>query len=97
MLWKQASDERLYLNREVGGTGLKLMPDVYKETRPRVAYLMSKSENKWTQAAERKKTLKVENAVVTEAQTTTEEMQLKIEENAMQLDGERIKQERKPT
>ena len=73
------------------------MPDVYKETRPRVAYLMSKSENKWTQAAQRKKTLKVENAVVTEAQTTTEEVRLKIEENAMQLDGERIKQERKPT
>ena len=97
MLWKQASDERLYLNREDGGTRLKLMRDVYKETRLRVAYLMSKSENKWTQAAQRKKTLKVENAVVTEAQTTTEEMRLKIEENAMQLDGERIKQERKPT
>ena len=51
MLWKQASNERLYLNREDGGTGLKLMRDVYKETRLRVAFLMSKSENKWTQAA----------------------------------------------
>ena len=43
------------------------MRDVYKETRLRVACYMSKSENRWIQAAWRRETLKEENAVVTEA------------------------------
>ena len=43
------------------------MQDVYKETRLRVACYMSKSENKWIQAVWGRETLKVENAIVTEA------------------------------
>ena len=93
MLGKQASNEIIYLKREDRERGLKSMPDVHKETRLRVACYMSKSENRWIQAAWRRETSNVENAVVTEARTTMEEvgMGLKFEENAMQLDGEQIR------
>ena len=99
MLGKQASDERLYLKREDGGRGLKSMRDLYKETRLRMACYMSKSENRWIQAARRRETLKVENAAVNEARTIMEEvgMRLKFDDNAIQLNGERIEQEWKPT
>ena len=46
VLGKQASNKRLYLKREDGGSGLKLMRDVFKETILRVACYMSKSENR---------------------------------------------------
>ena len=57
--------------------------------------LHAKSENKWIQAAWRREKLKIENAVVIEARTTMEEesMRLKFDDNVIQLDGERIKQE----
>ena len=99
MLGKQARDERLHLKREDGGIGIKSMRDVYKETRLRVVCCISKSENSWIQAAWSRKTLKVENADVTEAQTTMEEvgMIFKFGDNAIQLDGEQIKHEWKPT
>ena len=72
------------------------MRDVHEETRLRVACYMSKSENRWIQAAWSRETLKVENAVVTEARTTMEEvgMRLKFEDNAMQLNGEQIRKKR---
>ena len=101
MFGKQASDERLYLKREDGGRGLKSMRDldVYKETRLRVACYMSKSENWWIQAAWRRETLKEENAVVTEARTTIKEagITLEFKDNMIQLNGEKIDQEWKPT
>ena len=56
MLGKQASDERLYLKRDQGG--LKLMRDVYAETRTRVACYMCKSNNKWIKVALQRKTVK---------------------------------------
>ena len=54
-----------------------------------MAYYMSKSENSWIQAAWRRETLKVENAVVNEARTIMEEvgMRLKFDDNAIQLNG----------
>ena len=57
------------------------------------------SKNRWIQAAWRRETLKLENAVVTEARTTVEEvgMRLKFEDNAIQLHGEWINQEWKST
>ena len=60
---------------------------------------MSKSENRWIQAAWRRGLLKVENAVVTEAQTKIEEvsMTLIFDDDAIQVDGEQIKQEIKST
>ena len=75
------------------------MRDLYKETRLRIACYMSKLENRWIQAARRRETLKVENAVVNEAQTIMEEvgMRLKLDDNTIQLNGERIEQEWKPT
>ena len=99
MLGKQAGDERLYLKREDKESALKSMQNVYKETRLQVAYYISQQENRQLQAAWRRETLKVENAVVTVAQTTMEEvgMRLKFNVNTIQLDGEQIKQEWKLT
>ena len=96
MLGKQASNEIIYLKREDRERGLKSMRDVHEETRLRVGCYMSKSENRWIQAAWSRETLKVENAVVTEARTTMEEvgMRLKFEDNAMQLNGEQIRKKR---
>ena len=96
MLGKQASNEIIYLKREDRERGLKSIRDVHEETRLRVACYMSKSENRWIQAAWSRETLKVENAVVTEARTTMEEvgMRLKFEDNAMQLNGEQIRKKR---
>ena len=45
MLGKQASDERLYLKRDQGGTGLQSMRNVYAEVRTRVACCMSQVIN----------------------------------------------------
>ena len=45
MLGKQASDERLYLKREKGRRGLKLLRNTYKETRLPVACYMVKLTN----------------------------------------------------
>ena len=97
MLGKQASIERLYPKREDGVRELKSMRGIFKETR-RVACYVSKSENRWIQAAYRSKILKVENTVVTEAWATIEELDVmfKFEDNAIQLDGDRIEQEWKP-
>ena len=99
MLGKQANNERLYLKREDGGRGLKSMRDVHKETRLRVACYMSRSENRSIQASWRRETLKEENAVVTEARTTMEEagITLEFKNNMIQLNGEKIDQEWKPT
>ena len=96
MLGKHASKEIIHLKREDRGRGLKSMRDVHEETKLRVACYMSKSENRWIQAAWSRETLKVENAVVTEARTTMEEvgMRLKFEDNAMQLNGEQIRKKR---
>lgn len=60
---------------------------------------MSKLENRWIKAAWRRKTLKVENAVVSEAWTTMEGVGVifKFTGYAIQLGGERIEQELKPT
>ena len=71
------------------------MQDVYKETRQCVACHISKSEKRWIQAAWRRETLKVENAVVSKEQSSMEEVdvRLKFEDNTIQLHGERIKQE----
>ena len=74
------------------------MRDIYNEIRLRVAYYMSKSENRWTQPTWRMETLKVENGAVTEAGTTIGEvaMRLKFDDNVIQLDGEWIEQKWKP-
>ena len=40
MLRRQASDERLYLKRQGGGRGLKILRQVYEETKVRVATYM---------------------------------------------------------
>lgn len=60
---------------------------------------MSKLENRWIEATWRWETLKVENDVVTKAWKAMEEvgMRLKFEDNVIQVDGEQIQQEWKPT
>ena len=83
---KQARDEILYLKREGGGRGLKSIQFVYKKTRLRVARYMLNLTNRWIQAAWIRKTIKVKNAVVTEARTTMEEVgfRMKFEKSAIQ-------------
>ena len=62
MLAKQARNPK----REDRVRELKSMRDIFKQIRREACY-MSKSENRWIQAAYRSKILKVENTVVTEA------------------------------
>ena len=55
MLEKQSSDERylsedMYLRREDSGRRIKLLKDIKKETKLRVACSMLYSENKWIRA-----------------------------------------------
>ena len=51
MLEKQSSDKRLYLKKDVGKRGLKLLWDHIVETILRVASCMVKSSNKWTKGS----------------------------------------------
>ena len=48
---RQASDERLYMRRENGGSGLKSMKDLYEETKVRVACYMNHSKSAWVKTA----------------------------------------------
>ena len=66
MLWNQASNERLYLKREKGRRRLKLLRDMYKETRLCVACYMAKSTRRRIEAAWRRDTIKEENTIVVE-------------------------------
>ena len=87
MLGRQVSDERLYLEREKGGRGLKSMMGVYKETRLRVACYTVKSTNRWIEVAWMKVTTKEENAIVMESIKTKEEVgvRLRFEDDSIQL------------
>ena len=67
MLGRHGGDERLYLNSEDGGSGLKSIRDVYKETRLRVTCYMAKSTNEWIKVAWKRETLKDENSLIDEA------------------------------
>ena len=95
---KQASDERLYRKREDRGRRLKSIRDVCKK-QDCEWHATCQSENGWIQAAWRTKTLNVENTPVTKTRATMEKvgMRLKFEDNAIQLNSERIEQEWKPT
>ena len=66
MLGRQASDERLYLKRKKGGSGLKSLRDVYKETRLHVVCYMAKSNNRWIETGWTREMMKEENAIVME-------------------------------
>ena len=90
ILGKQGSDGRFYLKREDGGRGIKSMRDVYQETRLRVACCMACSTNSWIRAAWRRKMMKEENAIVTEAVKIMEDVGVRIqfEEGSILIDGE---------
>ena len=96
MLGRQVSDERLYLEREKGGRGLKSMMGVYKETRLRVACYTVKSTNRWIEVVRMKETMKEENAIVMESIKMMEEdgVRLRFEDDSIQLDEEVFKAER---
>ena len=70
MLRRQSSDERLYLKRDVGGRGLKLIRDFFVEIRLRVACYMVNSSNKWIKAAWKRELLKKINSIKDEAITS---------------------------
>ena len=96
---RQSSDERLYLNREDGGRGLKSMRDAYKETRLRVACYMACSQNVWIKEAWLRETIKEESSIVEEAMKTMSDVGTNIEFNngEIKIDGERIEQGWKAT
>ena len=79
ILGKQGSDERLNLKRKDGGHGIKSMRDVYQEMRLRVACYMACSTNSWIRAAWRREMMKKENAIVTEAVKTMEDVGVRIQ------------------
>ena len=95
MLGKQSSDERLYLRREDGGRGIKLLKDIYKETRLRVACYIACSENKWISAAWRRENTKEENSIVEEAMDDVG-VGIQFEEGSSWIDGELIDRGWKP-
>ena len=78
VLGRQTSDERLYLKRKDGGSGIKSMRDVYQETRLRVAFCMAYSNNKWINAARMRETRKEENAIMSEAMTIMKDIGIAI-------------------
>ena len=92
MLGKQSSNERLYLRREDYGREIKLLKDIYKETRLKVAYYMACSENKWISAAWRRENTKEDNSIVEEAMKTMEDVgvEIQIAEGNIQVDEELI-------
>ena len=79
MLRKQSSDERLYLRREDGERGIKLLKDIYKETKMTVACYMAYSESKWISAAWRKENTKEANSIVEEAMKTMDDVGVEIQ------------------
>ena len=95
ILGKQGSDERLYLQREDGGRGIKSMRVVYQETTLRVTCHMACSTNDWIKAAWRKEG----NSIVTEAIKTMADVGVRIqfEEGNVLVEGEIIERGWKPT
>ena len=75
MLGNQSNHERLYLRRNDGGRGIKLLKNIYKVTRLRVACYMACSKNKWFNAAGRRENNKEENSTVEEARKTMETLE----------------------
>ena len=96
MLGKLVRDERLYQKRVKGGTGMKFLRDMYKETRLHVAYYMAKSTNRWNEAAWRREIIKKENAIFVESVKTVEEggVRLRFEGKSIRLGDEVIDEER---
>ena len=92
MLGKKSTDEKLYLRREDGGRGIKLLKDIYKETRLRVACYMDCSEHKWISTAWRRENTKEDNSMVEEVMKTMEDVEVEIqfEEGNIRIDGELI-------
>ena len=92
MLGKQSSNERLYLTRENGRRGTKLLKDIYKKTRLRVACYMACSENKWISTAWRRENTKEDNSIIEEAMKTMEDVEVEIqfEGGTIWIDGELI-------
>ena len=74
------------------------MRDVYRETRLRVACYMACSTSSWIRAAWRREIMKEENAIVTEAVKTMEDVGVRIqfEEGSILIDGEVIEGGGKP-
>ena len=70
---RQASDEWLYMRRENGGRGLKSMKDLYEETKVRVAWYMTHSENAWIKTAWRREFQKEGKSIKNEAEDALRE------------------------
>ena len=98
MLEKQSSNEKLSLRREDNGRGIKLLKDIYKETRLRIACYIACSENKWISAAWRRENTKWEDSVVQEEAKPMDkvEVEIRFEEGNNWINGELINAGWKP-
>ena len=92
MLGWQSRNERLYLRKEDCGRGIKLLKDIYKETRLKVACYMVCSENKWISTKWRRDNTKEENSIVEEAIKTMDDVgvEIQFEEGNIWIDGGQI-------
>ena len=99
MLGRQTSDERMYLSREKGATGIKCLKDVYKEMRLLLACYMHKSKNRWIQAAWRRELLKEEKFMLNKSTIKMEQVWVKLRfwNNARKFDDELAETIWKPT
>ena len=98
MLGWQSRNERLYLRKEDCGRGIKLLKDIYKEMRLKVACYMVCSENKWISTKWRRDNTKEENSIVEEAIKTINDVgvEIQFEEGNIWMDGEQIDKGWKP-
>jgi hypothetical protein len=87
---RQASDERLFLERAKGGRGLKSFKDVYLETKVRVASYMVCSDSKWIKAAWKRELSREGSSLRREAETALSKLELNVRfyEDRAVMDGD---------
>ena len=79
---KQASDERLYGRREDGGRGLKILKEVYDETKVRVACYMATSNNESIKVLWRNEYMKEQTSLKIVAEEVMRSVNAQVEFNA---------------
>jgi hypothetical protein len=93
---RQASDERLYLERASGGRGLRSFKDVYCETKVRVASYMVCSRSEWVKAAWRRELTREGTSLKKEAESALNglgidaefhDSKIVMDEEEMSMDG----------
>ena len=94
---KQASNERLYRDRNEGGRGLKSFKDVYNETKVRVACYLSTSENEWLRVVWANEYDKEQTSLKKEAENILSDCgkDVKFERGYVEIESERVNEWKK--